>query len=76
VPHRLAEAARLGFRAAIVPLGRGEHEEPVRRVQGLKVVGVPDVDSALRLLGLSASDAPAMFRPAPAEPGRPALGLA
>jgi DNA repair protein RadA/Sms len=58
LPQRIAEAARLGFRVAVVP------EEPVqdgvpriaearvatRVVDGLKVVSVPNVAAALRLL--------------------------
>ncbi len=48
LPQRLAEAARLGFRVAVVP-GRGSGE---RRVEGMKVIEVGDVYHALRLLAL------------------------
>ncbi|MFC4783148.1 DNA repair protein RadA [Nocardioides sp. MAHUQ-72] len=58
LPQRIAEAARLGFRVAVVP------EEPpadgipriaeariaTRVVDGLRVVSVPDIAAALRLL--------------------------
>jgi DNA repair protein RadA/Sms len=46
VPRRLAEAARLGFRAAIVPRDAlGSSPAP----SGIRVVEVPDLVSALRL---------------------------
>lgn len=46
---RLAEAARLGFRLALVPGGTARHAEPPA---GLEVVGVETVEEALdRLLG-------------------------
>jgi DNA repair protein RadA/Sms len=54
LPQRLAEAARLGFAVAVVPAGR--HEPSVasvpRTVEGMRVIEVPDVASALRLLGV------------------------
>src|SRR5688572_15087191 len=49
LPQRLAEAARLGFQVAVVP-GRGEAGE--RRVEGMRVIEVGGVASALRLLSL------------------------
>ncbi len=45
VPRRLAEAARLGFRAAIVPQGAiGSATVP----DGMKVIEIPDLASAVR----------------------------
>jgi DNA repair protein RadA/Sms len=56
LPQRIAEAARLGFGMAIVPAPPGEHgvrsESSDRRIDGMRVVEVPDVVSALRLLNL------------------------
>ncbi|WP_182525569.1 DNA repair protein RadA [Nocardioides dongkuii] len=60
LPQRLAEAARLGFQVAVVPAGPGsrtpawaaQRREP-RFVDGMRVVEVPDVASALRLLRLT-----------------------
>ena len=60
LPQRLAEAARLGFKMAVVPAaaaGRGEPSGPRsvrsdRVVDGLRVVEVRDVKSALHLLHL------------------------
>jgi DNA repair protein RadA/Sms len=42
IARRLTEAARLGFTAAVVPVGSGAAPE------GMKVLEVVDVDSALR----------------------------
>jgi DNA repair protein RadA/Sms len=75
LPQRLAEAARLGFGAAIVPLEPGTRPGAIRRVDGLEVVGVPDVDSALRVLDLGATDSTPVFDPQQRVPGRPALGV-
>ncbi len=75
IPQRLAEAARLGFRSAIVPLEAGESAGTVRDVSGLQVVGVPDIDSALRVLDLARVDATPLFTPERRAPARPALGL-
>lgn len=54
LPQRLAEAARLGFTAAIVPSERpGQSRTPESwTVDGMRVVDVPDVGSALRILEL------------------------
>ena len=62
-PQRIAEAARLGFGAAIVPLEHGGRPGAVRAVDGLEVVGVPDLDAALRVLDLARGDAVPLFRP-------------
>ena len=75
IPQRLAEAARLGFRSAIVPLEPGSNAGSVRTVDGLEVVGVPDIESALRVLDLAKADATPLFTPRHPTPGRPALGL-
>jgi DNA repair protein RadA/Sms len=57
LPQRIAEAARLGFAVAVVPAERREDaERPVsavpRVVDGMRVIEVSDVASALRLLGV------------------------
>jgi DNA repair protein RadA/Sms len=54
---RLAEAARLGFRAALVPGGPGERPGERRRVDGLDVVAATDLDTALRALDLAGAEA-------------------
>ena len=63
LPQRVAEAARLGFRVALVPGGgeRAPRQPAESRMDGMRVVEVADVDAALRLLGLDA-------------PGRPGRG--
>lgn len=73
IPQRLAEAARLGFRAAIVPADSHRDAGVVRMVDGLKVVGVPDIVSALRVLDLGVVDSRPLFKVHRTEPGRPAL---
>ena len=60
-PQRIAEAARLGFGAAIVPLEQGGRPGAVRTVDGLEVVGVPDLDAALRVLDLARADVVPLF---------------
>ena len=59
LPQRLAEAARLGFQMAVVPAPPGRRagvrsERTDRTVEGMRVVEVPDVLSALRVLHLVA----------------------
>ncbi len=59
LPLRLAEAARLGFQLAVVPTEPGQ--PPVRSpeswtVDGMQVLDVGDVASALRLLQLSGTE--------------------
>ena len=51
VPRRLAEAARLGFTCAVVPVGSGPAPE------GMQVMEVPDVDAALRAVNALAGRA-------------------
>jgi len=56
LPQRLAEAARLGFTVAVVPGDRarsGPRNAETRTVDGMRVLEVPDVASALRLLHLT-----------------------
>ncbi len=53
---RVAEAARLGFKMAVVHMEPGSRRTPrrdaARMVEGLRVVEAPDAVSALRLMGL------------------------
>jgi len=49
---RLREAARLGFRSALVPTDLGAAPAAALDVPGLRVIQVPDVVSALRVLQL------------------------
>jgi DNA repair protein RadA/Sms len=55
LPQRIAEAARLGFAVAVVPAERHEvGVAPVpRTIEGMRVIEVPDIASALRLLGVT-----------------------
>jgi len=57
LPQRIAEAARQGFKVAVVPRGRalaGERGIPTRRmVDGIRVVEVDDVFGALLTLDLT-----------------------
>ncbi|MDN5894141.1 MAG: DNA repair protein RadA [Nocardioides sp.] len=61
LPQRLAEAARLGFEYAVVPSDRSTAKSrrsgEERMVEGLKVIDVPDIFSALRLLGFAGGGA-------------------
>ncbi|HEX6515774.1 MAG TPA: DNA repair protein RadA [Nocardioidaceae bacterium] len=75
MPQRLAEAARLGFRGAIVPSEPGSPGGSVREVDGLQVVQCPDIAAALRVLDLGRVDAEPLFRPDRDRLQRPALGL-
>lgn len=50
--QRLREAARLGFRSALVPSDLGSAPRSAVTVDGLRVIQVPDVISALRVLHL------------------------
>ncbi|GGF45420.1 DNA repair protein RadA [Marmoricola endophyticus] len=51
--QRVAEAARLGFRLAVVPAERPESNGRSRIVEGMRVVEVGHLRDALRLVGLS-----------------------
>ncbi|MGH3369588.1 MAG: hypothetical protein ACRDPR_06275, partial [Nocardioidaceae bacterium] len=75
LPQRLAEAARLGFRSAIVPDGSGRASGSVGKLGDMQVVSVPDIDSALRVLDLGKGDVTPMIAPNARSPQRPALGL-
>jgi DNA repair protein RadA/Sms len=60
LPQRLNEAARLGFAVALVPGDpSGVSRSPEDwSIDGMKVIDVHDVASALRLVGLSPREAP------------------
>lgn len=61
LPQRLAEAARLGFQLAVVPTepGRQGPRSPESwTIDGMRVLDVPDVQGALRLLNLSGATKP------------------
>ena len=56
LPQRLAEAGRLGFRAAVVPSepdASGPRSSGPRQVDGMQIIDAPDIASALRVLRLS-----------------------
>jgi DNA repair protein RadA/Sms len=59
VDHRVAEAARLGFTHAIVPSDLGPAAKPRHAPSGITVLDVPDLGSALRVLGLTSGSAAA-----------------
>lgn len=70
LPQRLAEAARLGFRVAVVPSDRSRTPSGPRspeswNVDGLRVLDCPDVASALRLLRVTDEAPAAALRSAP-----------
>jgi DNA repair protein RadA/Sms len=61
LPQRVAEAARLGFQLAIVPTEpgqRGPRSPESWTVDGMRVIDVPDVRAALRLVDLVADGGP------------------
>ena len=65
LPQRLAEASRLGFTMAVVPAAAEAHRGPRsersdRQVDGMRVVEVPDVRSALRLLHVGSRNVKAL----------------
>jgi DNA repair protein RadA/Sms len=53
LPQRIAEAARLGFRVAVVPVGDRSATPRQRTVDGMTVVEVGDLRGALSALGLA-----------------------
>jgi DNA repair protein RadA/Sms len=57
LPQRLAEAARLGFKYALVPSERGQSSQPgqVRVVDGMRVLDVPDIATVMRILEFGSS---------------------
>ncbi|MGH3444806.1 MAG: magnesium chelatase domain-containing protein, partial [Nocardioidaceae bacterium] len=75
MPQRLAEASRLGFASAIVPMEPGVDTGRVRTIGDMQVVGAPDIEGALRLLGLAHTDTTPVFRPREGGPRRVALEL-
>ncbi|HEX3298466.1 MAG TPA: DNA repair protein RadA [Nocardioides sp.] len=54
LPQRIAEAARLGFRVAVVPVGDPSATHQQRTVDGMTVVEVADLPGALTAVGLTA----------------------
>ncbi len=61
LPQRIAEAARLGFQVAVVPEEpgeRGSRSPESWTVDGMRVLDVPDIASALRLLNLTRREQP------------------
>jgi DNA repair protein RadA/Sms len=75
LPQRLAEVARLGFRAAIVPAESHRDAGTMRTVDDVRVVSVPNIDVALRVLDLAAQDCEPVFKVHRTGPGRPVLGV-
>jgi DNA repair protein RadA/Sms len=59
LPQRISEAARLGFRLAVVPTSSNRRTPAAERrtVDGLTVLEAGDLAGALRLLGLTRSGA-------------------
>jgi DNA repair protein RadA/Sms len=55
LPQRIAEAARLGFRVAVVPATRGGDASERRTVDGMTVLEAPDLAAALGRLGVTGS---------------------
>jgi DNA repair protein RadA/Sms len=55
LPQRVAEAARLGFRVAVVPAGGRGGSSTRRTVDGMAVLEVGDLPGALRALRPTAS---------------------
>jgi DNA repair protein RadA/Sms len=60
VHQRIVEAARLGFTHALVPSDQGPVADRQRTPAGITVLDVPDLASALRVLGLRTSSTPAV----------------
>jgi DNA repair protein RadA/Sms len=52
LPQRLAEAARLGFRVAVAPVGERSAQPGRRAVDGMTVLEVADLPGTLTTLGL------------------------
>ncbi len=71
--RRLEEAARLGFRHAVVPSDTGPETLPT--IPGLRVIGVPDVLSALRVVGLVPGDTRTRVEPNHGNPRVPHLSV-
>ncbi len=58
LPQRLAEAARLGFRVAVAPVGDRSGQPQRRTVDGMTVLEVADIRGGLIALGLTGSPRP------------------
>ncbi len=57
VPRRLAEAARLGFRFALVPPGCGPAATGITAPAGMRVIEVTDVRAAIQAAAKASADA-------------------
>jgi DNA repair protein RadA/Sms len=55
LPQRIAEAARLGFRVAVVPVGERTAQPGRRSLDGMTVLEAGDLAGALTALGLGRS---------------------
>ena len=53
LPQRIAEAARLGFRVAVAPVGDRSAQPGRRTVDGMSVLEIGDLRGALTALGLA-----------------------
>ena len=73
--HRLREASRLGFRHALVPADLGPAPVGRRDVGELRVVPVPDVTTALRILGLVDGPSDTRVQPNHGRPRKPQLSV-
>jgi len=69
--QRLAEAARLGFRHALVPVDSGE----LPHIAGLRILAVPDVRGALHAVGLIDGADSARIAPNHGQPRVPHLSV-
>ncbi|HET7071297.1 MAG TPA: magnesium chelatase domain-containing protein, partial [Nocardioides sp.] len=58
LPQRLSEAARLGFRVAVAPVGDRSGQPQRRTVDGMTVLEVADIRGGLIALGLTGSPRP------------------
>ena len=58
-----------------MPLEHGGRPGAVRTVDGLEVVGVPDLDAALRVLDLARGDSVPLFKPGSGPDLPPALDV-
>ena len=68
LPQRLAEAARLGFKAAIVPADSAASAGSSRIVDGMRVMEIDHIHAALRLVKLVEQPEPTGPRALPDPP--------
>jgi hypothetical protein len=73
LPQRIAEAARLGFRVAVVPTAAGRSGAAGRRrtVDGMTLLEAPDLPGALHLLGMLTTSEPTGPAGKSVRPARP-----